>query len=222
MCAIAGMSAGSLIKTYDFFGTSAPSGITTQTSGVGSYTYDWSATQGLRTAGDAGTGFVYTVQTTDTWLGNFLVQASFQYASGDNCPDPSIAIWPASNGRTSPQWNWGTQASRISYQLNCTSSPVIYGTSVQTQGTAFSFGAVNTWYTLHFYHEPTLSRTRALFTTGQNDWTISGTQLGGSTLTNSNFYSAGTPLYIGLASDADGKTLGAGCNFSGMRISPLS
>ena len=205
---------------WNFFTSAAPAGISTFASGIGTYSYSWSATYGLQTAGDANTNFVYTVQPTDSFTGNYLIQSSFLYGGSpaDNCPDPAIAVWPVANGRTSPIWNWGASATRISVQNNCASSLQIYGyTTTQTSG-AFTYSA-GSWYTMHFYHEPTLSRCRYAMTFGQNDWTRSGTQIA-TELTSTE--SISTAYYVGLASDADGYTLGAtSCNFSGLRITPL-
>jgi hypothetical protein len=208
-------SAGEL---YNFFVSSAPSGISTYSSGVGSFSYAWSATYGLQTAGDAATGFVYCVQPTNSYTGNYLIQASFWKSTVDTCPDPAIGIWNAANGRTYPTWNWGASSTRISCQLNCTAYAVIYGTSSSANGSGFTF-TNNTWYTMHVYHEPTLSRTRFSVTTGQNDWTQSGSVLC-SQITLADYYSGS--YYVGLASDADGYTIGAdSTNFSGMKITKL-
>lgn len=209
-------------QLYNFFTSSAPAGIYTTTSAVGTYLYGWSATYGLQTAGDAGTGFVYTVQTQDSFTGNYLIQASFYYGGSDNCPDPSIAIWPASNGRTAPLWDWAASATRISAQNNCASYLAIYGLTAAATGTAFTY-TQNTWYTMHFYHEPSLARSRYVMTLGQNDWTKAGTVAAAEvTGSGAGYYITGQSFYVGLASDADGYALGASsCNFSGLRISPL-
>lgn len=221
-CAIAGSYVTSTgISTYNFFTTSAPTGITTRPADSFTYQYDWSASQGLRTAGDAQNDFVYTVQSTASYTGSFLVQVSYQVIDTTET-DPSIAIWPVANGRDSPYWTWAPNPSRIAYSVDSGAVPYLFGgpSNFYVEGDPYSYTSL-AWYTLHMWHEPTQSRTRALQTTGQNDWTISGSQVGGSTLILSQYYSGSTPLYIGIASDADGRSLGSGCNFSGMRITQL-
>ena len=204
---------------FDFFTNSAPVGISTYTSGVGTYSYAWSTIYGLQTAGDAGTGFVYTVQTTESFTGDKLIQTSFYYGGSDNCPDPSICVYSASNSRTSPVWNWGTSSTRIAVQNNCASSTQIYGFTNSATGSSFTYSTSN-WYTMHFYHEPTLNRCRYAMTAGQNDWTRSNSLMTAEITLSSQSVSGA--YYIGLASDADGYSLGANsCNFSGLRISPI-
>ena len=56
-------------------------------------------------------------------------------------------------------------------------------------------------------------------TLGFEDWDQLGTQIG-STITSSNFYS--DPIYVGLASDADGYVAGQNsCRFSALKITEV-
>lgn len=205
---------------YNFFVSSAPAGISTFTATGGSYTYTWSSANGLITAGDASTSFVYTVQPTTTFTGNYLFQLSFYNVNSDNCADPGIAIWDASNSRTSPTWNWGPSTSRIAAQNNCSSSLSIYGKSNTVNSGSWIY-SLNTWYTLHFYHEPTLSRCRYKMTQGQDDWNISGPQI--ATEVSLNEFISGS-YYFGIGSDNDGGTLSnpnQRTAYSALRIFPL-
>jgi alpha-tubulin suppressor-like RCC1 family protein len=203
---------------WNFFASSAPAGISTFTAtSAPNYAYDWNVSQGLRTVGDAATGFVYTVQPTASYSGNNLFQVSFYNVNSDNCGDPGVAIWPTSNGRTSPIWTWGAQSSRIAAQMNCP-QPVIYGYSNGTNGTSGTY-SLNTWYTLHFYHEPSLGRCRFAVTQGQNDWTRSGALFSPEITLNESIASS---YYFGIASDNDGGTLGGQQTaFSGLKVTPL-
>lgn len=202
----------------DFFTDTTPANITTATQTVGTYNYAFSSTYGLQTWGDAATGFVYTVQATPSYSTDILIQTSFYYGGTDNCPDPSIAIWPASAGRTSPLWAWSSSGTRIAAQNNCASYLAIYGTSTQSTGTSFTY-ASGSWYTMHFYHEPSLSRTRYFMTLRFEDWDQVGTQIGG-TITLAAYYL--NAVYVGLASDADGYAAGQNsCRFSALKITEL-
>ncbi|NBS90736.1 hypothetical protein EBS67_12190 [bacterium] len=241
---------------WNFFSNSAPAGITTNTADPyvwsgSAYQYGWSSTYGLMTAGSATFARQYVVGPTQSYVGDYLIQASFKCPSS-NAPDPSIAIWPVANGRTnasgqsSASYVWGANTSRIAvtagvatsssnlfiFGNNNSANPTEVSASLGNVGSGnFNFVA-GTWYTLHFWHLPSLSTSRAACTIGQDDWTVSGTRfhnpstlLLGSTIsaTTQFYYSSSTQYYVGISSDWNQGSYPqpTGMNFSGMRTSKL-
>jgi hypothetical protein len=230
---------------WNFFSNSAPAGITTSTadpyvySGY-AYQYSWSSTYGLMTAGSATLAKQYVVGPTQSYVGDYLIQASFKCPSGGYSPDPSIAIWPVANGRNSAYFAFSSNSSRIAVAASY-STLFIFGNNNSANPTEVyaSLGNVGsgnfnfipgTWYTLHFWHLPSLSTSRAACTIGQDDWTVSGTRfhspsylLVGATIsaTTQFYYSSSTQYYVGISSDWNQVAYpqSTGMNFSGMRIS---
>lgn len=175
---------------------------------------NFSSTFGYQTAGDA-VGSVYELQTADSYSGNHLFQTSVLVA--DTCSDPAIAIF-SSNAAT-PQWQWGANPTRISMQCNCT-TPTLYGTTLDSSSGGTLTPSSSYFITMHLWHEPTLSRTRARVTVGLNDWTISGTPVGSEMQVSDNYGS--TPVFCGLASDYDGASIGPlSTNFQAFRVTRL-
>lgn len=198
---------------WDLKVNSAPSGLNYYPSQSTLQTA-FSSTYGYQTAGDA-VGSVYELQTASAYSGNYLFQTSVLITN--NCSDPAIAIF-SSNAAT-PVWNWGTESSRISFQCDCT-TPYLYGTSAQASaGGTIPYGP-SYYATMHLWHEPAQGRTRARLTSGLNDWTVSGTQIG-SEMSIANNYGS-TPVYCGLASDFDGASIGSSStNFQAIRVTKL-
>lgn len=199
--------------TWNLFTSSAPAGLnyypdqsTLQTA--------FSATYGYQTAGDA-SGSVYELQTAATYTGDHLFECSVLIT--DTCSDPSIAIFNV-NAAT-PQWQWGANPTRIALQCNCT-TPYLYGLTATSDSAGTLPFAPGYYATLHLSHEPSLTRTRAWVTSGQNDWTSSGTQIGSTMQISENYGS--TPIYCGIASDFDGASISpTSTNFSAIRVTKL-
>lgn len=174
----------------------------------------FSTLYGYQTAGDA-SGSVYELQTASAYAGNYLFQTSVLVT--DACSDPALAIF-SSNSAT-PQWTWGTNSTRISLQCNCT-TPYLYGTTNQSNSGGTLSPSSSYYITMHLWHEPTLSRTRARVTVGLNDWTVSGAQIGSEMQVSDNYGS--TPVYCGLASDFDSAAIsGLSTNFQAIRVTKL-
>ena len=200
--------------TIDLKVSSTPSGTTLTSS---SLTTGWSTTHGFQTAGNA-TGFSYPLSLTETYTGDMLFQATVDWPN-NNCADPALAMWIASNGRNYPQWQWsGTNTTRVSFQTNCVSNPQLNTPSGNVTGSAIS-GAVNNFVTLHLWHHQTSSVMRAKLTLGEDDWSISGTALGGTSTPLSKAYSTTSAVYFGIGSDYDGASIGSeSTNFHKLRI----
>ena len=213
---------GGVDTTISLLASSAPTG-TTYTSAGTTPASDFTIADGFRTAGNA-SGFAYPLSGTDALDpadGDWLIQTSVLVTN--RCSDPSIAIWNASNGRSSPIWSWNTQSSRVSTQMNCNSYLAMYGQSVRDTGAGnlgtsyYHSGAI---VTLHFWYSPSITRIRARVSDAANDWDISGTLLGTRTSVITETIGSGTaPVYWGLSSDFDGVSLGStSTNFSQVRI----
>jgi hypothetical protein len=225
---------GTTTEEYSFFASAAPAGISTfaPAAGLPNYQYVWDSNLGLRTAGDANfsLAFAYTVQPTNSYQGNVLIQTSFYKDwRGDTCPDPGMAIWPVANGRTSPQWAWTYNSSRIASQTDCAIALCVYGTAgpfSATASTPISGGwTANTWYTMHMWHLPFKSATITQITYGLNDWNRANAVFVANTQISQTLGSAA--FYVGVASDNDNATPGGviaanSTNFSGLRITSYS
>lgn len=199
--------------TWDLLTSSVPAGLNYY-PGQSSLQTAFSATYGYQTAGDA-SGSVYELQTVDSYVGDYRFECSVLIA--DSCSDPSIAIF--TSPAATPQWQWGANGTRVSIQCDCT-TPVFYGTSNSANSGGTIPWGPGYYATLHLSHEPSQSRTRAWLTSGQNDWTSSGTQIGSTMQINESYGS--TPVYCGLASDFDGASLGPNStNFNALRVTKL-
>tara|TARA_R100001443_G_C3363300_1_gene179465 strand:- start:6729 stop:7865 length:1137 start_codon:yes stop_codon:yes gene_type:complete len=194
--------------------SSTPTGTTLTSSSLST---GWSTTYGFQTAGDA-TGFSYPLSLTDSHIGDRLFQATVDWPN-NNCPDPAVAMWIASNGRNYPQWQWsGTNSTRVSFQTNCVSYPQLNTPNGNVQGSSIS-GALNNFVTLHLWHHQSSSVMRAKITLGEDDWSITGTALGGTSTPLSIAYSTTSAVYFGIGSDYDNASLGSeSTNFHKLRI----
>tara|TARA_R100001510_G_C7647616_1_gene204957 strand:- start:642 stop:1781 length:1140 start_codon:yes stop_codon:yes gene_type:complete len=200
--------------TIDLRVSSTPTGTTLTSS---SLTTAWSTTYGFQTVGNA-TGFSYPLSLTDTYTGDMLFQATVDWPN-NNCADPALAMWIASNGRNYPQWQWsGTNTTRVSFQMNCVSNPQLNTPSGNVTGSSLS-SAVNNFVTLHLWHHQTAGVMRAKITLGQFDWGINGTAIGGTSTPLSKAYSTTSAVYFGIGSDYDGASIGSeSTNFHKLRI----
>jgi hypothetical protein len=176
----------------------------------------FSTTYGFMTAGNASN---YPLKSSATFNGDYKIQASFQW-NLNSCPDPSIAISPVG---TTPSWAWGANSSRISLQLNCSSRPQIYGTSLTVGGGSISY-TIGSWYTLHLHHLPSQNKFIAYLTTGKNDWDMVGTFLGGTqngiTL-NGDAITGDYHVYLSSDQDSTSVLGSSSTNFSAVRTAGL-
>tara|TARA_R110002167_G_scaffold16980_1_gene65594 strand:- start:1019 stop:1759 length:741 start_codon:yes stop_codon:yes gene_type:complete len=220
--AAAGVVDGGVDTTISLLASSAPTG-TTYTSAGTTPRSDFTLADGFRTAGNA-SGFAYPLSGTDALDpadGDWLIQTSVLVTN--RCSDPSIAVWAASTGRSSPQWAWGTNSSRVSTQMNCNAYLGLWGQSVSDTGAGslgssyYHSGAI---VTLHFWYSPSITRIRARVSDAANDWDISGTLLGTRTSVITETIGSGTaPVYWGLSSDFDGVSPSSvSTNFKQVRI----
>ena len=199
---------------FDLTGGALPAGMYQYTGSNAQPTLTWDST-GAKFTGDAGSG-QYPLRLPTGFTGDYLFQLSTRIdadsgGSSSYCSDASIAVFSSTYTSTSGwNWKWGTQSGRISAQNNC-SQPYLYGVNAQagmsTPNSVLQPPHVSdgTWITMHFYHEPSLSRTRYKVTLGDKDWEAAGTQLGtspnGGVLQVSNSFS-GT-YYVGISGDDD-------------------
>ena len=200
---------------FDLTGGSLPDGMYQYTESNAQPTLTW-ASEGAIFTGDAGSG-QYPLRLPTEFTGDYLFQLSTridQDPGGTNwCSDASIAVFNTSYTSGSGwSWKWGTQAGRISAQNNC-KKPHIYGYNIQDNMDAPNNGDVlitpyvsdGTWVTMHFYHEPSMSRSRYKVTVGERDWEAAGTQLGtspnGGVITVANSFQ-GT-YWVGISGDDD-------------------
>lgn len=196
---------------YDLVTSTTPTGLTYNPS-QSTLLSAFSATYGYQTAGDAGTGSVYELYTTDALDGDYLFECTVLFT--DRCSDPAIAIWDSGT----PVWAWGTSSTRISFQSNC-QTPYLYGTSASASTSGSVAYAAGKYITLHLHHQPSLSRTRAWATNAADDWGNESTNLIGNIASISNYYT--NPVYCGLASDYDNVSLSStSTNFTKLRITP--
>ena len=206
-----GTPPGPATVEYDLVTSTTPTGLTYNPS-QSTLLSAFSATYGYQTAGDAGTGSVYELYTTDALDGDYLFECTVLFT--DRCSDPAIAIWDSGT----PVWAWGTSSTRISFQSNC-QTPYLYGTSASASTNGSVAYAAGKYITLHLHHQPSLSRTRAWATNAADDWGNESTNLIGSIASIANYYT--NPVYCGLASDFDNASLGAAStNFTKLRITP--
>ncbi len=212
---------------FDLTGGSLPAGMYQYTGSNAQPTLTWDST-GAKFTGDAGSG-QYPLRLPLAFTGDYLFQLSTridQDPGGTNwCSDASVAVFNSTYTSTSGwNWKWNTQSGRISAQNNC-SQPYLYGENAQ-QGMSTPNSVLQppyvsdgTWVTMHFYHEPSLSRTRYKVTVGDKDWEATGTQLGtspnGGVLQIANSFS-GT-YYVGISGDDDSNSMYA----NAFRYKPL-
>ena len=201
-------------QTWNLKVSTIPSGLIRTDSDPSPYS-DWHINHGFRTAGNA-TGFAYPLSTSASFTGDHLFQASVWYYN--SCSDPSICLWDAQYSRTRMQWSWSTVNSYgISFQCNCTSYPMINTPGGGVNGVNMS-AAIGEWVTMHLWHRPSTNQTSATITIGPDDWDISGTKIGYTSVTSKS-YSISAAVYMGLGSDYDGAALGTNStNFSGIRV----
>lgn len=159
------------------------------------YTIDFNGT-GLYMSGDASTTGNY-VNTT-VFPQNIEVSVSIQLNDTTQyCNDHSIMISAAG---TEPQWNWGSQPSRIAFQNNC-KNPYIYGHTTNIQGTGDKL-ATTGWLTMRAEHNRTAGtcryRTYVGFDQRAAGWT--GTVL--TDLTLSEVINSSS-LWVSLGADQD-------------------
>lgn len=201
---------------FDLTGGSLPSGMYQYTGSNAQPTLTWGS-EGATFTGDAGSG-QYPLRLPTEFTGDYLFQLSTRIDKDSSsttnwCSDASIAVFNTSYTSGSGWgWKWGTQGGRISAQNNC-QKPYIYGYNQQVHITQPSQGNVlttpyvsdGTWVTMHFYHEPSMSRSRYKVTVGERDWEATGTQLGaspnGGVLQIGNSFS-GT-YWVGISGDDD-------------------
>ena len=204
---------------FDLTGGSLPAGMYQYTGSNAQPTLTWNST-GAAFSGDAGSG-QYPLRLPTAFTGDYLFQLSTridQDPGGSNwCSDASLAVFNTTYTSTSGwQWKWGTQSGRISAQNNC-KKPTLYGYNQSNDMSAPNSGQVlvspyvsdGTWVTMHFYHEPSQSRSRYKVTIGDKDWEAAGTQLGsspsGGVIQIANSYS-GT-YYVGVSGDDDSNSM---------------
>lgn len=205
---------------FDLTGGSLPAGMYQYTGSNAQPTLTWDST-GAKFTGDAGSG-QYPLRLPTSFTGDYLFQLSTRIdrdsgSSSNWCSDASIAVF-TTNYTSSSGWNWkwGTQAGRISAQNNC-QKPTLYGYSASEDMSAPNSGQVlqspyvasGQYVTMHFYHEPSVNRTRYKVTLGANDWDAAGTQIGtspyGGFIQISNSHS-GT-YYVGISGDDDANSM---------------
>ena len=204
---------------FDLTGGSLPNGMYQYTGSNAQPTLTWGS-EGAIFTGDSGSG-QYPLRLPTEFTGDYLFQLSTridQDPGGSNWwSDASIAVFNTSYTSGSGWgWKWGTQAGRISAQNNC-KKPHIYGYNAQDNIDAPNNGDVlitpyvsdGTWVTMHFYHEPSMSRSRYKVTIGERDWQAAGTQLGtspnGGVITVANSFQ-GT-YWVGISGDDDSNAM---------------
>ena len=216
----AGGGGGDGSVVFDLTGGSLPAGMYQYTGSNVQPTLTWDST-GAKFTGDAGSG-QYPLRLPTAFTGDYLFQLSTRIdrdsgGSSNWCSDASIAVFTSLYTSSSGwNWNWGTGGGRISAQNNC-QTPYLYGTTTSANMSVPNSGKVlqdpyltsGTWVTMHFYHEPTQSRTRYKVTVGDKDWAAAGTQLGshpnGGVIQISNSHS-GT-YYVGISGDDDSNSM---------------
>jgi hypothetical protein len=208
------VSGNELLGVINFIGQSiAPNSFVVNNTNVGNLSYDFSPTDGFRTAGDANNN-AYPLQTENSFAGDMLFQASVLVT--DSCSDPGLAIFPATS-RTTAIWNWGSEPSRIAVQCNCP-TPYIYGKNTSSNNGTISFGS-NTYITMHFFHKPSVNESTFRVTQGKDDWFLQSTEVGTPRTINESYLE---PVYLGVSSDFDGASLSStSTNFNALRITPL-
>ena len=204
---------------FDLTGGSLPSGMYQYTESNAQPTLTWGS-EGATFTGDAGSG-QYPLRLPREFTGDYLFQLSTRIdedPGGSNwCSDASIAVFNTSYTSTSNwSWSWGLSPGRISAQNNC-KKPHIYGYNISDNMDAPDNGQVlitpyvsnGTWITMHFYHEPSLSRVRYKLTVGERDWQAAGTQLGtspnGGVIQVANSFD-GT-YWVGISGDDDSNAM---------------
>lgn len=146
-------------------------------------------------------------------VGGYPVRTSFSFGSEDiceviytvdyqdGCSDQGICVF---NAGTQPEWQWGSNETRIACSMNC-ETPYIYGLSGEVRGEGeggeLSGGEGGTYepnyYTFHFTYNPSEEQVQAVIYIGEG---TSGTAL--MTLTLNERLPAGD-YKVGFSADED-------------------
>ena len=213
---------------FDLTTGSLPAGMY-QKSPMTTPTLTWDST-GAKFTGDSSSASSYPLRIATGFTGDYLFQLSTRIDQDTNpnnwCSDASLAIFNTTYDGSVWTFTWGVATGRIAAQNNC-DTPYLYGYSTSQQinspnsGDVLEYPYVSSgeWVTMHFYHEPSLSRSRYKVTLGSKDWGATGTQIGNSP--NSGILNipesfSGT-YWVGVSGDDDSDAMYA----NGFRYSPL-
>lgn len=158
----------------------------------------------------------------DVGSGSWLWQYSWYNQNdpgGSWCEDLGFAFWTGSVSST-VNWVWGANSSRVAVQHNCP-TPYIYTNSSTTAGTSSALTNYTEYMTAHVYWTPSISSVTYRITSGQNDWTESGTTRQSPISNSTGVYGTGTTVYIGFSADNDAGNSGNATNLYSCRISQV-
>jgi len=124
-------------------------------------------------AGGEGEGGAYPIRTVMEFEANDVCEVIYTVDYQDGCSDQGICIF---NVGTEPEWNWGSNETRIAFSINCP-QPYIYGLTNSTSGTGGELeggeggeGAEYTanYYTFHFTYNPSEESVEVVVYQGEN------------------------------------------------------
>lgn len=121
-------------------------------------------------SGGENEGGGYPVRTAMEFETNDVCEVIYTVDYQDGCSDQGICVF---NIGTEPEWQWGSNETRIAFSINCP-EPFIYGQNNETNGTGGeleggeSSGYEANYYTFHFTYNPSEEQVTVLVYSGEN------------------------------------------------------
>jgi hypothetical protein len=150
-------------------------------------------------SGGEGEGGGYPIRSVTEFETNDICEVIYTVDYQDGCSDQGICIF---NTGTEPEWQWGSNETRIAFSMNCP-TPYIYGRTNETDGEGGELEGgegdeyVENYYTFHFTYNPSEESLEVIVYQGEN---IEGTVV--NTLNVSEKLPEGN-YKIGFSADQD-------------------